>query len=149
MTFAFYEAGPNTGATACLAVTNDRMVDGLTNSATIGMSAHFLTTPTVWVYTAWEPGTGMVVLLSGAYATPLAVDNGVTEYSMELWLKGTTAVFRTADGLLHKVTDSRIGIYAGPYAFAESYSPNSDDDITIVSGFYAAPTGALGIPPAI
>ncbi len=143
------------GGTAAIAITT-QSIDASNAPTTLGMSCHFWVTASTWAYTVWEPGTGQVILLNGSFAVPLTVD-GVTEYEFQAWLSGNTATFDLPDGTRHSVTDTRIGQYAGQYAFFESYLPNGNtDDLAGFSHVWAdtgtarpTPTPAVAVIPPV
>lgn len=145
MRFLIAAGSGGTGGTACVAVTSQQMVDGLSGQAATSMPCHFWSTPTTWAFTVWTPGTGQVILANGTYATSLIKDTS-TEYSLEVWLNGNTAIFIAADGIVRRVTDSRIGAYAGRFAFAESYMPAANDDVICVTSFDCETIGAAEVP---
>ena len=130
------------GGTACIAILN-----GLINPAsiTVDMAAHFWTTSTAWAYTVWQAGVGQSVLASGFYSTPLLTDWS-TEYELQVWLNGTTATFDLPDGSRHTVMDSRIGSYAGNFAFWESFLPGGDTDDMAAFTHVWCGTGVQRIP---
>lgn len=135
--------GGNQGS-ACLAITNDIISDGLPNSSTVGMAMHLFSTMTGWAYTVWVPGTGQVPLKTGTFSTPLVKDLK-TQYVLEAWIIGNTAIFITPDGVLNKVTDSRISQYQGNYAYCESYAVTASDDVVFVTEFDVDPIGSATI----
>ena len=130
------------GGTACIAILNG-LIDPA--SITVDMAAHFWTTSTAWAYTVWQAGVGQTVLASGFYSTPLLTDWS-TEYELQVWLNGTTATFDLPDGSRHTIMDSRIGSYAGNFAFWESFLPGGDtDDMTAFTHVWCG-TGVQRIP---
>src|SRR6188508_3531057 len=83
------------GGTAAIAIT--AVAIDITSGVNTNMSCHFRTTSTAWAFSVWTQGVGEVVLDSGTYPTPLTVDSA-TEYEMQAWITGTSAIFELPNG---------------------------------------------------
>ena len=136
--FFFIPGSGGTGGTACIAIT-DRELEYPINSA-LHMAVHFWSTRTTWAMTVWA-NNAQAVLASGTYAAPLQVGTNVPiQHQMWAGIYGDSVIYRTPDGRVYKLTDSRFAEYGGRFAFSESFSPGATDDVVCIADFAAGST---------
>jgi hypothetical protein len=140
--FRFTSGATTTAGTAALAITNSTI-----NLASMpSMSCHFHTTLYNWTLGVWAGADhgngGETILASGNYSFAAGLVPGVM-YEMEAWISGTTIAVRLPDGSVQgPYTNSNIGVYAGHYAFCESYTAANTDAVAQWSHFWCN-TGAI------